>query len=46
VNDRNQRSLERLAKTVPSHMRSGLDAARTIDLATACRSPTTSDAPS
>jgi len=35
VNERYQRSLERLAMTVPSHMRSGLDAARTIDLASA-----------
>jgi hypothetical protein len=39
VNDRYQRSLERLAMTVPSHMRSGLDAARTIDLASAMSEP-------
>ena len=39
TNDRYQRSLERLAMTVPSHMRSGLDAARTIDLATAMSEP-------
>jgi hypothetical protein len=39
TNDRYQRSLERLAMTVPSHMRSGLDAARTIDLASALSEP-------
>ena len=39
VKDRYQRSLERLAMTVPSHMRSGLDAARTIDLASAMSEP-------
>jgi hypothetical protein len=35
TNDRYQRSLERLAMTVPSHMRSRVDAARAIDLASA-----------
>jgi hypothetical protein len=39
TNDRYQRSLERLAMTVPSHMRSGLDAARTVDSASAMSAP-------